>query len=162
MINLSGCVDQYGNTNYEGGATLGGAATGAFIGSRFGSGGASFIGGAIGALAGGAIGNQIGKRMDANARQAMNRNALYALNNGKIGQNYGWKTNNANGSFIITKEYEDDDNSKNVFYDLNKNIPTSPILYCREFTQKINIGGKIETGYGKACRQTNGDWKIVN
>jgi surface antigen len=151
IINLSGCVDQYGNTNYEGGATIGGAATGAFLGSRFGSGGGSIIGGAIGAVAGGFLGNQIGKRMDANAREAMNRNALYALNKGHVGQSYSWETENAGGSFLVTKDYRHN-NSNN----------SSRNEYCREFTQKINIGGRIETGYGTACRQPNGDWKIVS
>ena len=161
IANLSGCVDQYGNTNYEGGATIGGVATGAFLGSRFGSGGGSVIGGAIGALVGGALGNQLGKRMDINAREAMNRNTLHALNSGRVGQNYGWKSEDANGSFMITKDYRYED-SRHSSDNSHHNIRTRQSEYCREFTQKINIGGKIETGYGKACRQPNGDWKIVS
>ena len=31
---------------------------------------------------------------------------------------------------------------------------------CREFTQEINIGGTIQTGYGKACRMAVGSWDI--
>ena len=31
---------------------------------------------------------------------------------------------------------------------------------CREFTQEIIIGGKIQTGYGKACRMADGSWDI--
>ena len=31
---------------------------------------------------------------------------------------------------------------------------------CREFTQEINIGGKIQTGYGKACRMADGSWQL--
>ena len=31
---------------------------------------------------------------------------------------------------------------------------------CREFTQEIIIGGKIQTGYGKACRMADGSWQL--
>ena len=154
LVNLSGCADQYGNTNYEGGATLGGVATGAFLGSRFGSGNSAIIGGAIGAIAGGFLGNKIGKRMDANARAKMNQTALYALNSGEVGRNYDWNSGDSNGSFVITNDSRVRGNGYSDKMHRNE--------YCREFTQKINIGGRIETGYGKACRKPNGDWEIVN
>ena len=32
---------------------------------------------------------------------------------------------------------------------------------CREFTQTIFVGGKSQEGYGRACRQTDGSWKIM-
>ncbi len=33
--------------------------------------------------------------------------------------------------------------------------------YCREYTKTIRIGGDIHRGYGKACLQPDGSWKIV-
>ena len=33
--------------------------------------------------------------------------------------------------------------------------------YCREFQQTIVIGGQQQQGYGKACQQPDGSWKIV-
>jgi len=33
--------------------------------------------------------------------------------------------------------------------------------YCREFQSEIIVGGERETGYGTACRQPDGSWKIV-
>lgn len=33
--------------------------------------------------------------------------------------------------------------------------------YCREFTRDIRVGGKIQEGYGTACMQPDGAWKIV-
>ena len=33
--------------------------------------------------------------------------------------------------------------------------------YCREFTQTIEVGGKKEEGYGTACQQPDGSWKVV-
>ena len=32
---------------------------------------------------------------------------------------------------------------------------------CREFTQTIYVGGKAVQGYGTACRQADGSWKII-
>jgi surface antigen len=34
--------------------------------------------------------------------------------------------------------------------------------YCREFQQTVTIGGKVQTAYGTACRQPDGNWKIVS
>ncbi len=146
LSGLSGCVDQYGNSNYEGGSTLGGALGGAFIGSKFGgsSTGGKIAGGMIGAFAGGLIGNKVGKRLDARAQERMNKTALYTLNNGSIGQDYGWESENTRGSFMVTRDY-------------NRNN-----RYCREFTQKIYIDGKQQNGYGTACRQPDGFWQIMN
>jgi len=32
--------------------------------------------------------------------------------------------------------------------------------YCREFQQTVVIGGQVEEGYGVACRQPDGTWRI--
>lgn len=32
---------------------------------------------------------------------------------------------------------------------------------CREFTQTVSIGGKQQEAYGRACRQADGSWKII-
>lgn len=34
--------------------------------------------------------------------------------------------------------------------------------YCREYTQPIKIGGRIEEGYGQACLQPDGSWQKVD
>ncbi len=33
--------------------------------------------------------------------------------------------------------------------------------YCREYTQRVNIGSHIQESYGTACQQQDGSWKIV-
>jgi surface antigen len=33
--------------------------------------------------------------------------------------------------------------------------------YCREYRQTVKVGGKTQEGYGTACRQPDGTWKIV-
>ena len=32
---------------------------------------------------------------------------------------------------------------------------------CREYTQKIVVGGKSESAFGTACRRSDGSWEIV-
>lgn len=32
---------------------------------------------------------------------------------------------------------------------------------CREYTKTISIGGRLEVGYGRACRQPDGAWEIA-
>ena len=34
--------------------------------------------------------------------------------------------------------------------------------YCREFTKEIRIGSRKEQGYGIACQQPDGSWKIIS
>jgi surface antigen len=33
--------------------------------------------------------------------------------------------------------------------------------FCREYSNKVTIGGKTQEAYGKACRQPDGSWQIV-
>ena len=33
---------------------------------------------------------------------------------------------------------------------------------CREYITKAIIGGKTERIYGKACRQADGSWRVMN
>ena len=45
-------------------------------------------------------------------------------------------------------------------------VPTQTIVSngqpCREFTQTIIVGGQSQQGYGRACRQADGSWRISN
>ncbi len=34
--------------------------------------------------------------------------------------------------------------------------------YCREFQHKITVGGRLEEGYGTACRQPDGSWEVIS
>ena len=37
----------------------------------------------------------------------------------------------------------------------------TPPDYCREYTQRIQIGSQVQESYGTACQQPDGSWKIV-
>ena len=90
------------------------------------------------------LGNEIGASMDKTdilmAQNARND----ALENNKINSKAAWKNPDSGNSGVIypTRTYT---------------LGGQP---CREFTQEINIGGTIQTGYGKACRMADGSWDI--
>jgi surface antigen len=90
------------------------------------------------------LGNEIGASMDKTdilmAQSARN----YALENNKVNSQAAWKNPDSGNSGVIypTRTYS---------------LGEQP---CREFTQEINIGGTIQTGYGKACRMADGSWDI--
>jgi surface antigen len=155
LINLcfSGCLSDFNNMNSDQHkrqkiGTIAGAASGAFIGSQMiGNSGASSAFGAIfGGIIGGALGNRTGAYLDAKTQAKINQNAYYALNHGRTGQSYSWTHGDFNGNFVPTRD----------FYFQNQG------LYCREFYQTINIGGKQERAFGKACQMPDGTWKIMN
>ncbi|MCC6597596.1 MAG: hypothetical protein IT559_02255 [Alphaproteobacteria bacterium] len=33
---------------------------------------------------------------------------------------------------------------------------------CREYSKTISIGGRVQIGYGQACRQPDGAWEIIS
>ncbi len=89
--------------------------------------------------------NSIGASLDNADRAAAERNAQRALETAPAGQSLPWSNPNTghSGSFIPAAPYK-----------------TAGGQYCREYTQKINVGGKTQEGYGTACRQPDGSWQI--
>lgn len=33
--------------------------------------------------------------------------------------------------------------------------------YCREYQAKVRVGGRLQDGYGTACRQPDGAWEVI-
>ncbi len=126
--------------------TLLGAATGALVGSRFGGGSGRLIATGVGAVAGGFIGNKIGQNMDETDRLKMQQSNATALENSRTGSASKWSNPDTGNSGTITprKTFTNDNGQP-----------------CREYVQSITVGGKTEQGYGTACRQADGSWKIV-
>ena len=90
------------------------------------------------------LGNEIGASMDKTDILMAQNATNYALENNKVNSQAVWKNPDSGNSGVIypTKTYT---------------LGGQP---CREFTQEINIGGAIQTGYGKACRMADGSWDI--
>lgn len=90
------------------------------------------------------LGNEIGASMDKTDLLMAQNARNFALENNKINSRAAWNNPDSGNSGVIypTKTY---------------NFGDQP---CREFTQEISIGGKIQTGYGKACRMADGSWQL--
>lgn len=135
-----------GNINKQDIGTVAGAIGGGVIGSTMGKGAgrtATTIGGA---LIGGMIGSSIGQSLDNADRAAYNSTTQRALETAQPGQSLPWNNPKSGNSGTVTPSnyYQNADGQ-----------------YCREYTQTIMVGGQKEEGYGKACRQQDGSWKII-
>ena len=144
-IALVGCAQGHEPGTKESVGTLGGAALGGLLGSQIGGGTGKLAFTAAGVFLGGLLGNQIGKSLDRadrlEAQQAMGR-----AQTAPIGETIAWKNPESGHSGTYTPVREGTSSSGK---------------YCREFQQTITVGGKTEQGYGTACRQPDGSWKIV-
>ncbi len=127
-----------------------GAAAGAVVGGVLGSAlgkGHSDRGWAtaLGVIFGAVVGDQIGAQLDERDRLLAAQNLQYSLESTKDGAVTTWQNPNSGNSGTAT--------------------PTATVVKsdgtpCREFTTEIQVGGENQQGYGTACRQADGSWKI--
>jgi len=138
---LTACqADNWGGGETVG--TLGGAAAGGLIGSSLGGGAAGTL---AGVLLGGFAGNQLGGVVDDTDRKRATVAEQRAYT-APFGQPITWNNPNNGNQGTITPVRDG--------YAANG-------AYCREFQQTIVVGGERKQGYGKACQQPDGSWKIV-
>lgn len=128
------------------GTVLGGVG-GAVAGAQFGKGSGRVALGALGALLGAGIGSSVGASLDRADINYFNQTSQRAFETGQSGQGLPWNNPQSGNSGMV--------------------IPQSPYKndagqYCREFQNKITVGGQTQSGYGTACRQPDGSWQIVS
>lgn len=135
-----------GSVNKEDIGTLGGAVAGGIIGSNIGKGKGAIAGTIAGTLLGAAIGNSVGKSLDNADLAAYNATSQRAMETAQPGQTLPWRNPQTGnyGSITPTNYYQNTSGE-----------------YCREYSQTIVVGGQKQQGYGKACRQADGSWRIV-
>ncbi len=138
---LAGCAEGHNET----GSTLIGAGLGGLLGAQFGSGDGQVAMAVLGTVAGAAIGNKIGKNMDKVDRMKM-RDAEQRAYSAPMNETIIWNNPDTGHSGTVTPVREGRRQSGQ---------------YCREFQSEINVGGQREKGYGTACQQPDGSWKIV-
>lgn len=127
------------------GGTLLGAAAGGLLGAQFGHGAGNLAATAAGTLLGGYLGNQAGASLD-RADRAYAERAQTQAYAAPVGQTIRWnnpETGNS-GTYVATRDGTASDGS-----------------YCREYQTTIVVGGQPQQGYGTACRQADGNWKVV-
>jgi surface antigen len=132
--------------NNRGGSRLAGAVAGGLVGSQFGGGSGKLVGVGVGALLGGVIGDKIGQDLDSRDRNMAYNTSQKAFEATPTGRTVQWKNPDSGHYGQITP-------TKTVYHGGN---------VCREYQQKITVGGKTVEGYGTACRQKDGSWKIVD
>ncbi len=143
-LGLSACQQQ-GPKQTMG--TLGGAAVGGLAGSQIGKGKGQLVAVGAGVLLGALLGGEIGKSLDKADQAYAAQTTNQALENNPTGQQSSW-SNPDSGNHGEIKP------TRTTYSDSGQP--------CREFQQTIVVGGKTQSAYGTACRDANGDWKIVN
>lgn len=144
-LSLSACQSDNGNETV---GTLLGAGLGAWLGNEIDGGRNRVAGTMIGFMAGAMIGNSIGKKLD-KADRALAADAQYrSLEKSRSGQRTEW--------------YNPDSGHRGYYVPERAVLDENTDRYCREYTHTVMIGGKEEKAYGKACRQPDGTWQIVN
>ncbi len=144
-VPLIACQTLQDNPKQTGGTLLG-AGLGALIGSQVGSGKGQMAAIAVGTLAGAWAGSEVGKSLDKADRAYAERTAQNSLEYAQVGQSQAWRNPDSgnSGTFTPTRTYQTPDRQN-----------------CREFETTIYVGGKQETGTGRACRRPDGTWQIV-
>lgn len=139
---LSACAE---GQEKQGLGTLVGAGVGALLGSQVGKGDGRLAGILVGAVAGGWLGSETGKKLDEADKNKAQQTAQNTLEHNQTGQSSSWHNPDSgnSGTYTPTKTYKD--NGKD----------------CREFESTIVVDGKTEPATGRACREEDGTWKIV-
>lgn len=124
--------------------TLGGAVAGGLLGSRFGGGAGKLATTAVGTLLGAYAGRELGRRFGpADQTQASDAEERAVANNQTITWNNPQSGNG--GSIQPIRTYQDSNGQT-----------------CRDYTHTVTIDGKKEVARGTACRQGDGNWKLVS
>ena len=141
---LAGCATE-GNQKQVGGTLLG-AGLGALAGSQLGGGKGQLAAVAVGALAGAWLGGEVGKSLDKADRLYLQKNAQNSLEYTQSGSASSWRNPDSgnSGTFTPTRTYQQAGGQN-----------------CRDFEQTIIVGGRSETAVGRACRNADGTWTVI-
>ena len=121
---------------------MSGALIGGIVGSQIGGGpGERIAAGLAGAAIGGLIGGGIGASLDEADRQRAWQAQSVAFDSGRAQR---WQGDRAFGEVIPGPSFQTQSG------------------FCREYTHTIHIGGRPQQGFGTACRQPDGSWRIVS
>jgi len=142
---LVSCADMEKNPKGTLGSILG-AGVGALAGSQVGSGKGQMAAIAIGALAGAWAGGEVGKSLDRADRNYAQQTAQNSLEYSRAGETRTWRNPDSghSGSTTPVRTYQ-----------------SATGANCREFESSILVDGREEKAFGRACRQADGTWKIV-
>ena len=139
---LAGCGADIAKEEIGG---LVGAGLGGLAGSFIGDGGGQLVAVAVGTMVGAVMGAEVGKSLDRADRLALAEAQHEALEYGKSGSETAWNNPDSGTRGVIVPKPAHEDGSGS---------------HCREFWQTITVAGEKQQGYGTACRQPDGSWKL--
>jgi surface antigen len=149
LMLLSACESSGPNKDFFSKENIGsavGAIGGAWIGSNVGKGKGQIVAIAAGTLLGAGLGKELGATLDRGDLAYYEKVSQNSLENTPTDQTTSWVNPDTGASGAITPV---------------RTFQGGGGQYCREYQQTITIDGKTENGYGTACRQSDGSWKIV-
>ena len=100
-----------------------------------------------GVVVGGALGAALTSNLDCEDRSYAYKTYYDGFNAGRAYRNYSWRnpSNNHRGTFRVGRYYNDPDGFR-----------------CATFSQTAYIGSQRHRANGRACRQPDGTWAVVN
>ncbi len=124
-----------------------GAVLGGLLGNAAGNRNNSGMTTVAGVFAGGALGAMLTSNLDCDDRSYAYRTYADGFNAGREKVTYRWNNpnNDRRGELYVDDYYDDPDGFR-----------------CATYTQKIYIGGRPKEGTGRACRQPDGTWAMVD
>ena len=144
-LSMTACVKN--NQNEQGGAIIGGV-IGGLLGNKVGRGKGRVIATAAGAAVGALLGSRIGKKLDTVDRIHAAKAQQTALDSNPAGKSSSWSNPDSGNSGTVTP--------------IKTVMTAASGQPCREYQHTVTIGGKTEQAYGRACREADGNWQIVN
>ena len=144
VLLLGACFDT-GQKEMAG--TMIGAGLGGLAGSQIGDGTGQLAAVGAGALLGAMLGGEVGRSLDKADELYAAQNYQQALETASTGTTTTWVNPDTghSGTHTPTRTWQPDSGQ-----------------YCREFQQTVTIGGQTEAAYGRACREQDGTWRIVD
>ncbi len=132
-----------GRCNRELVGSLLGAAAGGFLGSKVGDGNGQLAAVAGGALLGFLVGGGVGRTMD-----EVDQNCIgQTLEHAQDGQQITWNNPQTSTRYQVVP---------------TRTVQRSDGRYCREYTTTAVVNGRTQNTYGRACRQPDGSWQLVD
>lgn len=145
-LGLAGCQQTTGVNKQQAG-TLGGAVVGGVLASEVGGGSGRLWATGAGVLLGALVGSEIGASLD-RADMIYAERAVQTAHTAPIGETVSWNNPESGHKGSVTPV-------RDGYSQVSKS-------YCREYEQTVYIDGHEEVGYGTACQQPDGRWKVVN
>ncbi|MFA6500160.1 MAG: RT0821/Lpp0805 family surface protein [Desulfurivibrionaceae bacterium] len=124
------------------GTIIGGVLGGAIGAATAGRGPGRTAGVIVGTLLGSLFGHEIGKSLD----EADELRTVHVLEKNKTGQASTWTNPDKESEITVMP---------------SRTYQSPSGEYCREYQTDVIVGGEKQKAFGTACRQADGQWKIV-